>query len=306
MAGGMLTLDRLGLQGTIWLTLVVSVLWGIWWIPIRWLNDLGLEGVWASLAMGALALPVLAVLALRDRVGAVTKPQALVGALLMGLAAMLYSAALGFTDVVRAVVIFYLAPAWSTAIECLVLGRRWNLRSVLALSLSFLGIATIFRFDISMAGVTWGDVAALAAGLAWAIGAALVFLRPGGRPAPLAFFAALGLVLGALGTLALAGSAAGSTPGPATWSAAPLAVAVGVIYLAPVLVLTIWAAQRLPPATMSFLLTAEIVAGVVTSAALLSEAFGLPELVGALLIIAGATIEALKPPVRRDAGAEPG
>lgn len=303
----MQALGRIGYRGTVWLTLFVSILWGVWWIPIRWLNALGLEGVWSSLAMGVLALPVLGWFALKERSGAVTSTQALIGAMLMGLAAMLYSSALSFTDVVRAVVIFYLAPAWSTAIECLFMSRRWNLRSALALGISLFGVAIIFRFDISLATVGWGDLAALAAGMAWAVGAALVFARPGGRPEPLAFFAAVGLVMGAVGTLALAdGAAVGAAPDRAAWAAAPLVLAIGALYLAPVLLITIWAAQRLPPATMSFLLTSEIIAGIVTAAIFVSDTFGMPELIGAVLITIGATLEAVAPPLQRLSSVESG
>lgn len=298
----MRALDGLGYRGAVGLTLAASVLWGVWWIPIRWLEAAGLEGVWASLAMGLAALPVLAALAARDRPGGVTAPRALLGALLIGLAAMLYGAALSFTDVVRAVVIFYLAPAWSTAIECLFMGRRWSLRSAAALGLSLLGVATIFRFDVSLGSLATGDIAALISGLAWAIGAALVFSRPGGRPATLALFTTLGLVLAAGAVLAFGGAAAGRWPGGAeALGAAPLALVTGVVYLVPVLLVTLWAAQRLAPAAMSFLLTAEIVSGVVSGALLLAEPFGWPEAVGAGLIILGATAEAVAPPRRAGA-----
>jgi drug/metabolite transporter (DMT)-like permease len=296
----MRALDGLGYRGAVGLTLVASLLWGVWWIPIRWLEAEGLEGVWASLAMGLAALPLFGLMALRDRSGAVTAPRALLGALLMGLAAMLYGSALAFTDVVRAVVIFYLAPAWSTAIECLFMGRRWSLRSALALGLSALGVAAIFRFQIPLGGFAMGDLAALFSGLFWAVGAALVFARPGGKPVALSFFATLGLVLGAGAVLMLGGAAAGRWPG---WTeaagAVPLALATGLVYLVPMLLVTIWAAQRLAPATMSFLLTAEIIAGVVSGALFLSEPFGWAEALGAALIILGATAEAIAPPLRR-------
>ena len=62
-------LDGLGHRGTVGLTLVASLLWGVWWIPIRWLESGGLPGVWASLAMGLAALPAFAVLAAREGAG---------------------------------------------------------------------------------------------------------------------------------------------------------------------------------------------------------------------------------------------
>ncbi|MFP4045123.1 MAG: hypothetical protein ACLFTP_11250, partial [Rhodosalinus sp.] len=156
-------------------------------------------------------------------------------------------------------------------------------------------------------GFAAGDLAALLSGLSWAIGAALVFARPGGRPVALSFFATLGLVLGAGAVLALGGAAAGHWPGWAEASAAvPLALATGLAYLVPILLVTIWAAQRLAPATMSFLLTAEIIAGVVSGALFLSEPFGWAEALGAALIILGAAAEAIVPPARRAAPVDSG
>jgi drug/metabolite transporter (DMT)-like permease len=285
-------------RGTIALTLLASLLWGLWWLPIRALEEAGFAGVWAGLAMSLGALPALALAAWRSRRLA---GRALLGACLIGTAAMLYAAALAFTDVVRAVLLFYLAPAWSTAIECLFLDRRWSRRSALALGLSFAGVGVIFRFDVSLSGWSAGDLAALASGLFWAVGAAVVFTRPDARPAALSLAAGLGMVGAGAAAVVLAGPAAGAAPGPEALAALPLAIGSGTLYLAPILLVTLWAAQRLAPATMSFLLTAEIVAGVVSGALLLDEPFGAHEAAGAALIALGALVETASASVRRPA-----
>jgi drug/metabolite transporter (DMT)-like permease len=259
---------------------------------------MGFEGVWASFAMALGMTPALAVVA---RGGGAITARAAGGAVLVGAALMLYGAALSFTDIVRAVLLFYLAPAWSTAIECLFLGRRWTRWSALALGVSFLGGATIFRFEVSAAGWSVGDTAAALSGLAWSAGAALIFTAPDaaapGRWRMLALAASLGaLVVGAL--VAFSGGAAAGAPPEIGWTALAaltLALVSGALYLAPTLGVAIWAALRLPPATMSFLLTAEIVSGVVSSALLLDERFGAPEALGGVLVASGALIESLAP-----------
>ena len=55
--------------------------------------------------------------------------------------------------------------------------------------------------------------------------------------------------------------------------------------------MTLWSAQRLAPAVLSFLLTAEILSGVITGALFLDEPFGLLQIIGAVLIIAAALSE---------------
>lgn len=82
-------------------------------------------------------------------------------------------------------------------------------------------------------------------------------------------------------------------PGAASTPAIGAALAAGALYLLPVLAITLWSAQRLPPALLSFLFTLEIVSGVVSGALFLDEPFGLWRLAGGLLIVGVALIEAL-------------
>lgn len=291
--------------GAIGLAVTAALMWGLWWIPVRAIEAAGLSGLWATLAIWLGALPVLAVVARgMPRIGA----QAAAGAMCVGLAITLYGIAISFTDVVRAVLLFYLAPAWSIAIECALLGRRITWRSGLALALSFAGVAAIFRFELSTDVWSWGDTAAVASGVAWSAGSALLFTAPEalGRRA----YAGLGFVAGATGCLlsAIAAIALGSPAGlaamDAPWEAAGMGLLFGTAYAAPVVLLTLWAALRLPPATISFLLTAEILSGVGSSALFLDEPFGWMEAIGALMVAAGATVEATSPSApRRDESA---
>ena len=288
-------------RGAVLLALFAAMLWGIWWGPIRWLEEAGLAGAWAGFGMTVGCLPLLAGLCLvRDR--SRLSGRAAAGALLVGAAVTLYGTALVYTDVVRAVLLFYLAPAWSTAIECLFLGRRWNWRSGLALGLSFAGILFIFRADFSGSAWGGGDLMALLSGLCWSAGAALIFLTPakgaGTTGAASARRLALITGVGALVTGGLAVAFGEPAPMPAMpvlAEAAPLMLLYGVLYLAPILLITMWGALRLPPATLSFLLTAEIVSGVGSSAIFLDEPFGAIEVLGALLVGTGALVEVISP-----------
>ena len=93
-----------GRSRTIALALASAALWGLWWMPVRALDWAGMGGLWATFGMtlgSALAL-------LWAARGAPALPRrALAGALLVGLGVMLYGVALAFTDIVRAVLLFY-------------------------------------------------------------------------------------------------------------------------------------------------------------------------------------------------------
>ena len=65
-----------------------------------------------------------------------------------------------------------------------------------------------------------------------------------------------------------------------------LALAAGAVYLAPIIGVTLWGATRLLPATISFLLAAEILSGITSSALFLDEPFGWWEIAGTAMIVA--------------------
>lgn len=270
----------------------MAVMWGLCWVPTRALESVGLPGAWTPLAITSTALLGITALALLRRESGPLARGAVIGALLLGVAVASYFWAITLTDVVRAVLLFYFAPAWSTALECMFLGRRWNWRNGLALLLSAIGMVTIFR-GVPMADWNGGDLLALLAGLVWAIGAMMVFTGANGSPVRLTLVTCLAAAATA-GVGVLLGAASAAVPIPRTdtlLAALPLALAAGVIYLTPMLVLTLWSAILVPPAMMSFLLSAEIATGVGTSALFLGERFGIPELAGTVLIGLGAMTE---------------
>ena len=278
------------------MALASAILWGIWWIPIRMLNEFGFEGAWAGLAMSIAAAPALFLYCLAKRHGFKLTRRSVAGALLIGVAITTYSSALAFTDVVRAVLLFYLAPAWGIAFEWAFSGRKLTWGCVLAVAVSLSGMALILSRGELADGNLLGDAFALASGFAWAIGSGIVFSEPDQSPAGLALASVLGSILISAVSIAYFGAAFGSLPETdKIVSALPTAVVSGSGYFAAITVMTIWAAKRIPPALMSFLLSAEIVSGVGTSALILDESFGLIEFIGSVCVISAALLEFIDP-----------
>lgn len=268
--------------------LIGAAFWGLLWLPIRLLEENGLTGAWPGVLMMLGTLPFLGFLSILQRNGPSLARRAVFGALLAGSAVMLYSTALTQTDVVRAVLLFYLAPVWSTILECMFMERRWTWHSTLALGVSFLGILFIFRGDIAFNAWTFGDGFATFAGLCWAVGTALIFAEPSQPVARLTLITVLG---GIICTFPLSWSLS-SLPQTALILDNTLALlGFGLFYLVPVLLITIWSASHLPPALLSFLLTAEIISGILSSAVFLDERFGWPEALGAVLVCCGTVVE---------------
>ncbi len=269
------------------LALIAAILWGIWWIPIRHLESLGAHSVWGGIAMSAGGLAAVGLWLLLRRGSLRIDWRSLLGAALVGVAVTTYSTALNHADVVRVILLFYLAPAWGKLIEWALLGHRWGWSSSLALAAALGGALLVLGGEVSLQALGVGDVLAILSGMAWAAGAALMFIGGGASPAALTLATCASGVLTGLLYAALAGVAIAADPMPI----AAAGLAYGGLYLVPICMLTLWSAQRLSPATISFILTAEIISGVLSGVLLLDEPFGPMQAAGALLIVLGASIE---------------
>lgn len=277
----------------LWLAFGSALLWGLWWIPVRALEGAGLNGAWAGTAMFAGAIPALVILFIFSKRPFTLEPRVILSGVMVGSAMMLYSVAVTETTVVRAILLFYLAPAWTITLECLFLGRKFRAINAAALALAALGIALIFRGDVSFANWSIGDVLALASGMCWAVGSTLVFSGKDVGARTIALFGCTGALTIGILMLLMTGAPLPSPTNPA--NTAGLLTLSGTLYITPVLVATLWSARRLNPTTLSFLLTGEIISGVVSSAAFLNEPFGWPEAIGSCVIISAALVDIISP-----------
>lgn len=273
-------------------SVIAALIWGLWWIPIRALETAGLPGPWPGIVMILATLPALGAVLIVTRTPLRLDMVSLCGALCIGMAITLYSTALTHTTIVRAVLLFYLAPGWSLAIECLTQGRRLKAINLAALLLALAGIFFAFRGDFGASGWRGGDVMALASGALWAIGAALVFST---RTAPIAALAFVSCAMAGLVGLFYAALTGTPAPVPTVLANSGHALIAGTLYVAPILLATLWGARRLGATTLTFILTGEIVAGVVSVAILENEPFGWPEILGTTLIICATLIEVIQP-----------
>ena len=278
--------------GPVLLVLVSAIFWGLWWVPVRLCEALGLSGVWPNLGINLGALLGLALVLLIKPARAGLPMPALIGSVLIGMAVAFYGAALSLTDVVRAVLLFYLAPAWSTLIEVTFLRQRWHWKRLPPLLLSFVGMIVVFRGDVSFSDHGIGDLAALVSGMAWSAGTALVFSTTGASSAKeqadlpsLSLAVMLSAFITSIVMLPLGWQGWPDLGGETIGIAILLALGAGALYLAPIIGVTLWGATRLLPATISFLLAAEILSGITSSAIFLDEPFGWWEIAGTVMIV---------------------
>ena len=276
---------------------LASVLWGLFWLPLRYLDERGLEGGWTGLALFAVSTALLLPLAVRRWRHLTAGGFGLVlTGLITGAAFPLYSTGLLLTDVVRVLLLFYLTPAWSTLFGFFLLGERITLARAGALILGIAGLMVVLGIDQGLPlPRNAGDWMALLSGLLWSYGTLRVYRddRVGFFEQSFAFMA--GACLVSIGLVALPIEGMGAAPGPDVIRATLLPLSLMVLFLVlPVVLLTLGAARLLSPARVGLLLMGEVVVGVGSAAILTDEPFGLRELLGTTLVLAAAGVEVMQ------------
>ena len=270
-------------------------MWGVYWLPLRHLEVLGLTGANAGIGLYIGCLVILLPFTLRFGVIIQTQWRILLfSSLLTGAAFSLFTTALALTDVIRAILLFYLTPAWGTILGLLFLGERLYRDRSLALLFAFVGMVVILGGD---GGIpiprTTGDIFALLSGIFWAIGSMFLLKAPE-IPARVQVF---GFFLGALVlSLITLGVIQGQGGVRISISREPIVlgyVLIYTLYMIPMVFLTILPATVLPPARIGVLLMSEVVVGAMSAALLSGEEFGAREALGTLLIVAAALFEVL-------------
>ena len=124
-----------------------ALVWGLIWYPYRAMRDAGIDGVLASTLTYAVALGLGAVFfrrALRSwRWTRADSPKLLWLALSAGGCNLGYVLATLNGEVVRVLLLFYLAPLWTVLLSRVLLGERLNRFGAFVIALSLTGAGTI-------------------------------------------------------------------------------------------------------------------------------------------------------------------
>jgi drug/metabolite transporter (DMT)-like permease len=281
---------------------VSGLLWGLFWIPLRALDQAGLHGLWGlALFYGLPALMVLPVIALRWRQFRQSGVRLSLIGLIFAVPLLLYSVAVLETAVIRAILLFYLTPVWSTLLERLVLGDRISAMRLAGIALAFTGILVMFGSDLAFdGGLTPGDWMALAAGFGWSVSTLSLRLNQD-LAAPDLFaqnFLWSAIVLVPLIWLF------GKPPVPAAalvisqlWWIVPVTICVvmAAVYA------SVWGAPKLSPGLTGLLYMTEISAGAITAAIWANEPFGWREAMGIVLITLAGALEPMWTALRQRA-----
>lgn len=152
-------------------------LWGVVWYPYRVLNQAGIDGLWSTLFTYGLALFVgVACFPREARVLLRIPPLALLMGISIGWSNLAYVLGVLEGEVMRVLLLFYLAPLWTPPIARVALGERLDAAGVAVMALAMAGAITmLWRPEL---GFPWpaarAEWLALAAGFLFALGNVLV------------------------------------------------------------------------------------------------------------------------------------
>ena len=278
-----------------------GIVWGLFWIPLRAMDEAGIAGAWATVLFYVVPLIILLpMLIWRWR-------QLLAGGfnlhltgMISGLSLVLYANAIINTEVMHAMLLFYLMPVWST-----LLARAWLKEPItgarmLAIVLGLGGIFVIFGVE---AGIPWpkntGDWMGLFGGMLWAV--ASVRLRDDQvNKAPehtFAYFAWGTVAALVIALIPLEGSFSAPSMETVT-SNLPWLIPVIVAIVIPSGFAVFWGVPLLSPGIVGLLFMTEISIGAASVALWAGEPFGVREVIGITLITVAGLAESIPLPAR--------
>jgi len=247
--------------------------WGLYWLPLRALSDMGLSGGWGVVYFNFCPLLVLTPILIWGRRTMFRNLRAalFIGAT-TGLGLGLYSTSIVLGSVVRMTMEFYLTAVWSSVIGVVWLSERADLRRGITVAAGLLGLLLLLSggSDDPASAPGLADVLAVTSGILWAFGAAGMKRWPGAHVAATTAFQFVFAVFagGALQLLVLSG------PVPTIdqlITALPLSFFGSTLILLPSVYLIFWACRLLYPGRAAILMMSEAVVAVVSATLLLPD-----------------------------------
>ncbi len=156
---------------------VSSCAWGLYWLPLRSIEQSGIVGSWSIVLVNACPLIILVPLIFfnLDKLKKYPKPILFAG-IMIGAAFTFYANGLVQTSVIRATLLFYLSPIWSTIIGIIWLNEHLTIARVISIIVALIGLILLlydFR-NQETAMLNFGDFSSILSGLFWALGASIL------------------------------------------------------------------------------------------------------------------------------------
>lgn len=272
--------------------LLTGIIWGVYWVPVREIAELGLDGAWGTGAITLAAAAFLLPFVLADT--AALRGKDVVGILsiaLGGAAFALYSIGFLYGKVALVVLLWFFSPVWSVLIARYLFRVQVPVLRLLAIVVGLAGLFIMLGGDGGLpVPANLGEWMAFVGGLIWAFATAGMRLRSDVKPLPSAFLFALGATLTSFATAPFLEPFPTIATGDLFAVATTALVTAGLWWVLSIAAL-MWAAVRLDPARLGILLMTEVVFGAATAAIFAGEGLSTSELTGGALVILSGLLE---------------
>lgn len=268
--------------------------WGLYWLPQRILLEAGMTGGWGTVAQYVISTAVLLPVALwRVLKGQQIGLRHWACGLLLGSGAIFYANSFLVTEVIRALVFFYLTPLWATLFEVAFLKRplRWTRACSIALALAGVWIAVGTEAGIPIP-IYLGDWFGLLAGFLIAAGAARTEVEQPEGVFPLLFMVIIFGLIATLYQFPMLSGAIGQIPdATAVTETLPFLLGLTLLFVLPTTAIIFWSPTKIGTGVFGILILSELVVGVISAALLTDEPFGWREITGSALILSAGFLE---------------
>ena len=268
--------------------LIAAGMWGLFWIPQRALEAGGLTGGWATISQMVIPFAMLLPISLwrlyKGQSFGLEYP--LIG-LLFGGGIACYANSFLLTDVVRALILFYITPVWTTIFEIVFLRQIPRFYRYITLVLALSGVWIVFGQEgVIPLPQNSGDWIALFGGILIAASAVRMEIKKpeGIYPILFSFF-----FYGGLFTLIQSyflSDYLGDAPSIESWVAMmPWLILIAILFHIPTNIVILGAPSRIGAGIFSIIILFEIVVGTFSAAILTDELIGWREILGSSFII---------------------
>ena len=268
--------------------LIAAGMWGLFWIPQRALEAGGLTGGWATISQMVIPFAMLLPISLwrlyKGQSFGLEYP--LIG-LLFGGGIACYANSFLLTDVVRALILFYITPVWTTIFEIVFLRQIPRFYRYITLVLALSGVWIVFGQEgMIPLPQNSGDRIALLGGILIAASAVRMEIKKpeGIYPILFSFF-----FYGGLFTLIQSyflSDYLGDAPSIESWVAMmPWLILIAILFHIPTNIVILGAPSRIGAGIFSIIILFEIVVGTFSAAVLTDELIGWREILGSSFII---------------------
>jgi drug/metabolite transporter (DMT)-like permease len=270
-------------------------IWGVIWYPYRLLNEAGLDGPWSTALTYGTALLAGTLLFAKHWREARRAPWGLaLLAAAVGWSNLAYVLGILEGEVMRVLLLFYLAPLWTVPLAWLFLGERLDAKGAGVMALALAGaVVMLWRPEL---GAPWpasrAEWLGVAAGILFAVGNVLVrrIRQVNEITKSLAILA--GVTIAALAHLASSRHGL-SAAAPVAMAHAALIVGVGLALVAMSLALQ-YGITRLPANRAIVILLFELVVAAIASWLLAGEVLRFRDAIGGMLIATATLVAALE------------